>query len=82
MTDLSKIRTIDELDYQTQRLQRRADIQRQRLNGHADYVIRQYNYVTGAINAVVQPLRSAFNEYRTVFRVIARIARALFGNKK
>ncbi len=79
MTDFSKIKTIDELDYQTTRLQRRADIQRERLNGHVDFVVRQYNYLVSSIDSIVTPIRNKVNEYRGVANVLFRLAKSLFG---
>ena len=82
MTDLSKLRTIDELDMQVERMERRADIQREKINVHVDFVLRQYNFVVGTIHHTVAPIRKAINEYRTTFRVASRIIRAFMPRKK
>ena len=76
MTDFSKIRTIEELDFQTQRMQRRAGIQRERINGHIDYIVREWHYLTEAVNQVLTPVRNTINKYRHTFNVIGRIIRA------
>lgn len=81
MTDYSKIKTIDELEFQTQRIERRELIQREKLQGHVDFVVRQYNYVLSTIDNIVTPIRQKINEYRGVFTVIARVTKALFGRK-
>lgn len=82
MTDLSKIQTIDELEYQTERLSRRAAIQRERLQGHVDFVVHQYNSIVGMIETTIQPIRRTINEYRTTIRVASRIIRAFMPKKK
>jgi len=82
MTDYSKIKTIDELEFHTQRIERREQIQRERLQGHVDYVVRQYNYMVAAVENVVKPIRDKVNEYRNAISVAARIGKALFGRKK
>ncbi len=82
MTDFSKIKTIDELAYQTERMERRASIQRERLDGHADYIVREWQHLTAAVDAVVTPLRDKANEYRSTFRVVRRIAKAFLPDRK
>ncbi len=79
MIDFSKIKTIEELDNQTRRMQRRADIQRNRLEKHVDFVIGEYNHVIHTIDAMVAPVRAKFNEYRETAKVVSRIIRAVFG---
>ena len=57
MTDFSQIKTLDQLEYQTQRLQRRADLQRRQLRGHFDFVIRGYrtlSFLTRVIRTFVR----------------------------
>jgi len=76
MTDYSKIKTIDELEYHIERLDRRAAIQRKRIEGHVDFVVRQYHYAINTIDAVLTPLRNTINEYRQTIRVVSRIVRA------
>lgn len=82
MTDFSKIQTIDDLEFQTERLERRAAIQRERISGHVDFVVRQYEYITGLVNNTIAPIRNTFNEYRTTIRVASRIIRAFIPKKK
>ena len=82
MTDLSKIKTLDELEYQTERLERRADIQRAAIKGHVDFVVHEYNYVLHTIDSVVAPVRKAYNEYRQTFNVLRRIVKAFIPKKK
>lgn len=81
MTDFSKIKTIDELDFQTRRMERRASIQRERIDGHVDFCVREYHHIVNTIDAVVAPIRNTIGEYRRTLRVIIRIVRALFGKK-
>ena len=82
MTDFSKIQTIDELDFQTQRMERRAQIQRGNIEAHVNFVVGQYNLVVSTIDATVAPIRKAFNEYRTAFRVGAKLIKAFCPRKK
>ncbi|MBQ7631823.1 MAG: hypothetical protein IJS82_03570 [Paludibacteraceae bacterium] len=82
MTDYSKIKTLEELEYQTHRLQRRADIQRKTLEGHADYVEREYNHLVSTVDAIISPVRKTFNEYRTTLNVISRVIRAFIPKRK
>ncbi|MBR1877374.1 MAG: hypothetical protein IJ814_00050 [Paludibacteraceae bacterium] len=82
MTDYSKIKTIDELDFQVQRIERREQIQRERLQGHVDFVVRQYNYLLTTIENVLIPIRNKINEYKNAISVVARIGKAIFGRKK
>jgi len=82
MTDFSKIKTMDELEFQTNRMQRRATIQREKVEGHVEFVARQYHQIVGAIDAVVAPVRKTINEYRTTIRVVSRIAKAFLPKKK
>ena len=82
MTDFSKIKTLDELDYQTERLERRASIQRERLDGHVGFVVRQYHYIVSSVDAVIAPIREKYNEYRSAINVFARIVRVFFPKKR
>lgn len=82
MTDYSKIKTLDELEYQTHRLQRRADIQRKALEGHAEYVAREYHHLVSTVDAIVSPVRKTINEYRTTINVIGRVIRAFIPKRK
>lgn len=82
MTDFSKIQTIDELEYQTQRMERKAEIQYENIHAHVNFVVGQYTMIANAIDATVAPLRKAWNEYRTAFRVGARIVKAFMPRKK
>ena len=82
MTDYSKIKTIDELEFQIQRIERREEIQRGKLMGYVDFVVRQYNNVVYTIDNMITPLRNKITEYRNAFSVMFRIGKALFGRKK
>ena len=82
MTDYSRIKTLDELEYQTKRLERREQIQRQQLQGHVDYVVREYNHLVATVDAVVAPVRKAYNDYRTTFNVLRRIIKAFIPKRK
>ena len=82
MTDYSRIKTLDELEYQTKRLERRAQIQRKALEGHVDYVVREYNHLVATVDAIVSPVRKAYNEYRTTFNVLRRIIKAFIPKRK
>ena len=76
MTDFSKIQTIDELEAQIERMERRALIQRERIEGHFGFVLHQYNAIVGTIHSTLAPIRNTVNEYRTTIRVVSRIIRA------
>ena len=82
MIDYSKIKTIDELEAQIQRIERREEIQRERLMGYVEFVVRQYNNLVYAINNMVTPLRNKIIEYRNAIGVVFRIGKALFGRKQ
>ncbi len=82
MTDFSKIKTIDELSYQTERMERRAGIYRERLDGHVDYITREWQHMKDAVDAVVAPLRNKAGEYRNTLRLIRRIVKAFIPDRK
>lgn len=82
MTDYSKIKTIDELEFQIQRIERREEIQRNKLMGYVDFVVRQYHNVINAVDNMLIPLRNKITEYRNAISVVFRIGKAIFGRSK
>ncbi len=72
MTDFSQIHNLQELEYQTDRMQRRADIQWERIDGHITFVKKEMDLVERTVKGIVTPLYNTFQKYRHTFDLIAQ----------
>ncbi len=81
MTDFSKIKNIDELEYQIDRMQRRANIQKEHVDRHVNLIETNIKNFVSFINSIVKPIRVGLNKYINISRTIWEIIRKIFFKK-
>lgn len=78
MTDFSRLKTIDELDYQTERFERRAEIQWGRLDQRIQWIAHQIKMVTQVAETFYSPIQSLSKKYGKGVNLIWLVVKQIF----
>lgn len=78
MTDFSRIKTIDELDYQTERYERRAEIQWERIDKNIQWIAHQIKLVIQVAEAFYSPIQSLSKKYGQWVNLIWQVGKHIF----
>lgn len=79
MTDFSNIRTLRELEYQTERMQRRSDIQWERIEGHISFAKAEIDLLVRSFRAIYHPIRDALTGRWQTVRMVWQGLKYVFG---
>ena len=82
MTDFSKIKDLKELAYQTDRMQRRADIQKEQIERDIEVMEHEVRGMITAIENAVEPVRATIMSYTQTAQTVWKILSTLFFKKK
>lgn len=82
MTDFSKIKDLKELAYQTDRMQRRADIQKEQIERDIEVMENEVRGMISAVENAVEPVRATIMSYTQTAQTVWKILSTLFFKKK
>lgn len=82
MTDFSKIKDLKELAYQTDRMQRRADIQKEQIEHDVEVMENEVRGMITAVENAVEPVRATIMSYTQTAQTVWKILSTLFFKKK
>jgi|GEM_PF-3559098 hypothetical protein len=77
MTDFSKLQTIEEVEHQIDRMQRRASIQQEQLDGYVKTVIGIAQTVKTVAETIYKPFGNAVSKHSQTIKTVWNIASGL-----
>ena len=78
MTDFSRLQTIEEVEHQIDRMQRRASIQQEKLDTYVRTVIQMVQTAKSIAEAVYTPFSNAFRQHSQTLKTVWDIVGTIF----